>query len=479
LRAPSTPPPSRPPITVDGHQLAVPTKAQAAWADLEVGMFIHLAPQTWQDHESDDLSTPLSSINPNKLDTDQWASVAQSMGAKYIVFVAKHEGGFCWWQTDTTDFSVKNTPWRNGKGDVLADLSKSCQKLGLKLGVYLSPQDKKHNIGVGGKANDPSQQATYEKLFRQQLTEVLTRYGDMCEVWFDGSLTFDVGDILQAHAKEAAIFQGPQATIRWAGNEDGFVFSSSNTVKSGAKTWGDYTANDSDVDGDRWLPIEADSRIRTTWFWQSNNQHTLQRLRVLVERYDQSVGYGANMLLNVAPDTSGLIPEGDATRAAAFGAEIKRRYTPVAETSGKGMELTLNLPAPTTIDRLVLMEDITQGERIRSFTFDVLVNDAWQYAGNGPLVGHKQIVAFTPVTASAVRLHVIQSVGEPFIRALAACSTGAKPPPAPRPLPAQEPRLPPRLVRRVRRRQARHHQVVPLRPRPAPRRHQRPRGRHP
>ena len=214
-----TPPTLSPPL----NNLPIPTPAQAQWHDLELGMFIHLAPQTWQDSESDDLSTPLAAINPDKLDTDQWVRVAQSMGAKYIVFVAKHEGGFCWWQTDTTDFGVRNTPWRAGKGDVLADLSASCKKAGMKLGVYLSPQDKKHAVGVGGKSNDPAKQADYQKLFRTQLTEVLTRYGEMMEVWFDGSLVFDVGDILKQHAPNAVIFQGPQASIRWVGNEEGIA----------------------------------------------------------------------------------------------------------------------------------------------------------------------------------------------------------------------------------------------------------------
>jgi alpha-L-fucosidase len=169
--APLVPSPAlAPPITVEGRSLAVPTPEQAAWHDLEVGMFIHIAPQTWQDTEVDTMQTPLSAINPDKLDTDQWVRVAESMRAKYIVFVAKHEGGFCWWPTETTDFNVQNTPWRAGKGDVLADLSKSCATRGMKLGVYLSPQDKKHGVTIGGKAKDPAKQGEYERIFRQQLT---------------------------------------------------------------------------------------------------------------------------------------------------------------------------------------------------------------------------------------------------------------------------------------------------------------------
>ena len=126
--------------------LPVPTAAQREWQDAEIGMFLHFAPNTWQDLEGDNLSTPLKDINPTKLDTDQWARTARDMGAKYLVFVAKHVGGFCWWQTSTTEYSVKNTAWRGGKGDVMADVAKSCQKYGLKLGVYLSPADGKHRL---------------------------------------------------------------------------------------------------------------------------------------------------------------------------------------------------------------------------------------------------------------------------------------------------------------------------------------------
>jgi len=136
-------------------KLARPTPQQAAWQDCEIGMFIHFAPNTWTDREGDDLSLPLAKMNPEKLDTDQWVAAAEAMGAKYLVFVAKHVGGFCMWQTETTDYSVKSIPWRGGKGDVLADLSASCRKRGMKLGVYLSPCDRKHGAGVGGRCKTP------------------------------------------------------------------------------------------------------------------------------------------------------------------------------------------------------------------------------------------------------------------------------------------------------------------------------------
>jgi alpha-L-fucosidase len=409
------------PGIVWGQTAPTPSPAQATWHDLELGMFIHIAPQTWQNSETDKGDTPLSAINPERLDTDQWVRVAKSMGAKYIVFVAKHEGGFCWWQTATTDWSVKHTPWRAGKGDVLAALSKSCAAAGMKLGVYISPQDRHHLVGVGGKADDAAKQADYERLFRQQLTEVLGNYGPMMEVWFDGSLVFDVGDITRKLAPDAVIFQGPQASIRWVGNELGVApYPAWNTVKSGAKKWGDYTAEDGDPDGDRWLPNECDARIRDSWFWNTRNEASLKSVDALMKMYEQSVGRGAVLLLNVTPDTTGLMPEADVARAAAFGAAIESQWgTPVSDTRGEGEELTIQPSAPLKIDRVMIREDIAQGERIREYVIEALVAGEWKPVAGGKSVGHCRMERFTPVEASSVRFRVLASKGTPQIRSFA------------------------------------------------------------
>jgi alpha-L-fucosidase len=414
--APATAPPETSP--------ARPSRQQLAWHDYELGMFIHVAPQTWQDSESDNLSTPLTAINPEKLDTDQWVRVAESMGAKYIVFVAKHEGGFCWWQTETTDFGVRGTPWRGGKGDVLADLAASCRKRGMKLGVYLSPQDRKHGIAVGGRAKDPAQQPAYEKLFRTQLVEVLSRYGDMAEVWFDGNLIFDVGDILAKHAPNAVMFQGPQASIRWVGNEDGVApdpaWNAVNDTSPGVK-WGDYTSAQSVFGGNRWLPIECDARIRATWFWRTDNEKTLKSVDQLMNMYDRCVGHGAVLLLNSTPDRTGLIPEADARRAAEFGDEIRRRLgTPVGETRGAGNALTLTLKTATAVQSLVMMENLSGGERVREYVVEGRVRGQWQPISSGTAIGHKKIDRIAPMVVDAVRLRVTRSAGTPDIRRLAA-----------------------------------------------------------
>jgi alpha-L-fucosidase len=403
---------------------ARPSPQQLAWHDHELGMFIHIAPQTWQDSESDNLSTPLAAINPEKLDTGNWVRVAESMGAKYIVFVAKHEGGFCWWQTETTDFGIRHTPWRGGKGDVLADLAASCRKRGMKLGVYLSPQDRKHGIAVGGRAKDPSQQATYETLFRTQLVEILSKYGDMAEVWFDGNLVFDVGDILTKHAPNAVVFQGPQASIRWVGNEDGVApdpaWNAVNEPTTGVK-WGDYTAAQSVFGGNRWLPIECDARIRATWFWRTDNARTLKSVDQLMDMYYRCVGHGAVLLLNLTPDRTGLMPEADAQRAAEFGETIRRRLgTPVGETRGTGAVVTLALKAPISIDHVVMMENLAGGERVREYVVEGRVRGEWRPVASGTAIGHKKIDRIAPAVIDAVRLRITRSAGTPDIRRFAA-----------------------------------------------------------
>lgn len=403
---------------------AQPTPEQVAWQDAELGMFIHFAPNTWQDQEGDDLSTPLEKINPEQLDTDQWVSVAESLGAKYIVFVTKHIGGFCMWQTDSTDYGIKNTPWRGGKGDVVADLAASCKKRGMKLGFYVSPRDDKHGVDTGGRCKTPEAQEKYDAIYRQQLTELLSRYGDVFEVWFDGSNIVEVGDILKQYAPKAMIFQGKYATIRWVGNEDGTApYPAWNAVSEEARLRG-ATAKDGDPNAASWVPNECDARIRRDWFWSSKNADTLKSLDQLMDMYYKSVGHGAVLLINNTPDTSGRIPETDARRSAEFGAEIKRRFgTPIAETKGHGSEIELALGKTAKIDHVVTMEDIAEGERVLEYVIEGRVGGTWKELAKGTAIGHKKIDRIAPVEVDAVRLRSVKSAAEPLIRKLAVFDT--------------------------------------------------------
>ena len=419
-------------VTAKARHLAKPTAAQVAWQDMELEMFIHVGPATWENVQHSNLTAPLSAINPKELDTDQWADVAVSMGAKQIVFVAKHDGGFCWWQTDTTEYSVKNTPWRGGTGDVMKDLSASCRKRGLRLGVYLSPADKKLGIGVGGHAKSPSEQENYNRIYRQQLTELLSRYGEISEVWFDGSNTVPVEDILRRYVPHAMIFQGPQATITWIGNEEGAArYPTWNAMPAEKARSGVSTGYDSDPDGEAWLPSECDARIRADWFWSTNNVSTLKSVGQLMGMYYRSVGHGAVMLLNQTPDTTGRIPETDARRAAEFGAEVQRRFgKSLAETSGRGSLVELDLGKPTRIDHVISAEDIAEGERVREYVIEGLAGETWRPLCEGTAIGHKKIDRFAPADVSKLRLRITRSADEPQIRKLSAYSVWGDKPPA-------------------------------------------------
>jgi alpha-L-fucosidase len=410
--------------------LALPTPDQARWADLELGMFVHFAPNTWQDREYDDHSTPLSAIDPD-IDTDQWVSVAEDLGARYVVFVAKHQGGFCMWQTRTSQYGIRNTPWKGGKGDVMADLAASCRRRGLGLGVYLSPRDDAFGSGGGGKCATPQRQAVYDALYRQQLTELLTRYGELVEIWFDGSVVVPVGDILRAHAPHAMVFQGPHATIRWVGNEDGFApYPAWNSLPERDAATGVATARESDPDGHAWLPLEVDVSIRRPhWFWSTTDEVNLLPVDALLEIYYRSVGRGAQLLLNIPPARTGHIVAADAARAREFGGEVRRRFGEVVgETRGTGSGIELRLRAPATVDHVILQEDLAAGERVREYRLTGRSGGSWVPLSEGTAIGHKRIQPVPPARLDAIRLEVTRSAAPPRIRRFAAFATGSTPP---------------------------------------------------
>jgi alpha-L-fucosidase len=410
---------------------ALPSADQIAWQNLEVGMFVHFAPNTWQDTESDNLTTPLSAIDPKSLNTDQWAQTAISLGAKYIVFVAKHQGGFCMWQTETTDYSIRKTPWRGGHGDVLADISASCRTHGLKLGVYVCPRDDHFGAKTGGICRTPELQARYDTMYRQQLTEVLSRYGAMVEVWFDGSTATPVSDLLAKYQPHAMVFQGPSATIRWVGNEDGFAPNPcwNGIDRTEAKT-GTATSLNSNADGDFWMPNEADVSIRRPdWFWSTKNEIKVLSPSQLLSVYYRSVGRGTQLLLNIPANREGLLSDPDCASAKAFGLEIQKRFAePLVETAGHGPQVILKLDAPAQVDTIILQEDIAVGERVRRYRIEGYVDHIWHTLGEGTSIGHKRIQPVEPITVDSLRIVTIRSVGTPVFRSVAVFRTGVAPP---------------------------------------------------
>ncbi len=408
----------------------IPTPEQLAWHEMELQMFLCLDPCTWQGREYDDHSTPLDKINPEMLDTEQWCEAAKTFGAKQILFVAKHTGGFCWWPTETTEYCVRNIPWKNGKGDVLGDLAASCRSHGLKLGVYIYPGDDQWGAGIGsgGKTADPAKQEEYNEVLRRQWTEVLTRYGEISELWFDGSCVIELGDILQKYAPKAMVFQGPHATLRWPGNEQGIAPEPAwQTVNRADALSGGATGAHSDPDGEVWLPMEMDTTLLDhKWFWGPGTEHMLKPLDTLMGIYLKSVGRGCVLLLNATPDTSGLIPESHLARYREFGAAIKRLYeNKKGETSGEGTEFEIRFDAPTTITHTFIKEDIRRGHAVRAFRVEGLVNDVWTLLAQGEPIGYKRIDSFEKIEATALRLHITKSAAVPNIVKFAAYETNA------------------------------------------------------
>jgi alpha-L-fucosidase len=353
-----------------------PSEIQFRWHEQERIMFVCLDPCTWQGREYDNHTVPLDRINPTELSTDQWCETARLWGAQEILFVAKHTGGFCWWQTETNKYGIKETPYKNGKGDVLLELSRSCKKYRLNLGIYLYPGDETWGAGIGsgGRTGDPVKQEDYNEIYRTQLTEVLTNYGDIIEVWFDGSCVIDVSDIMEKYAKNSVIFQGPHATLRWAGTESGKLFYPLwNTVNSEDFNTGVSTQVHDDPNGDVWAPLETNTTLyEHYWFWSPQKAKHQKSLEQLMECYYKSIGYGSVFLLNSTPDTTGLIPEEDIKLYKAFGEEIDRRFkTPLIEVNDKsGKEVMLTLSKTQKVNHVITMEDYRQGHRIRDYTIE-------------------------------------------------------------------------------------------------------------
>ncbi|MDR2136415.1 MAG: alpha-L-fucosidase [Treponema sp.] len=402
--------------------LPKPTKSQFEWHEIEKKLMICLDPATWQRQEYDDLSTPLAEINPSGFDAAQWAQAALSWGAGEIILVAKHVGGFCLWQTDTSPYGLKETPFQNGKGDIVDDLYKACKKQGLKFGIYLSPADRFYGAytGGGGKTADPAKQEAYNNVYRRQLTELLKKYPDTFEIWFDGGIVIPVGDILEKYAPDAMILQGKErSTIRWAGNEAGEIpYPTWDTLKKIELETGFSTGANSSADGDAWAPVEADVPLYNhNWFWAEKNESKRRSLEELVRIYYKSVGRGAVLLLNATPDTAGRIPEGDMKRYGEFGKELERRFSkPLAAAGGTGNEIVLELGGAKEVNHVILMEDYAEGERVRAFTVSALADGQWaMIIRDGSMIGRKQIVPFETVTASALKLEIGESVGTPHI----------------------------------------------------------------
>jgi len=432
--------------------LPVPLPRQVVWQDCEVGAVFHFDMPLFAEggrtnHNAIHQTWDPMIYDPAKLDTDQWVEAAKAMGARYAIFTATHFNGFMQWQSDLYPYGVKQASWRGGKGDVVGDFVESCRKADLKPGIYMScfrnawwKVDRyRVNYGKGGDG-----QAKFAKTCEKMFEELCTRYGPLVQIWFDaGNIAPadggpDLLPIADQHQPDMVFYHSPQRREhRWIGNEAGYagypcwatmpdLETAERLHKGRGKDWRKMLAH-GDPDGKLWSPGMVDTVLRNHhWFWYANTEHKIEPLDRLVRFYYQSVGRNCNLILGLTPDPSGLLPEPDFKRCAEFGAEIRRRFArPVAETNGTGEQLTLELSGPQKIDHVVIMEDITGGERVRSYTVEGRIpGGTWRKLCDGISIGHKRIQQFTPIEVAAVKLTVADSVATPLIRNLAVYHVG-------------------------------------------------------
>ena len=304
-----------------------PTKAQLQWHDMEFYLFMHFGPNTFTDLEWGHGTEKEEVFNPTNLDCEQWCRIAKASGAKGIIITAKHHDGFCLWPSKFSKHTVRESKWKDGKGDVLKELSTACKKYGLKFGVYISPWDMNHpNYGT----------EKYNDVFVNMMKEIFTNYGPIWELWWDGANGEGPNGKKQVYdwhlfersvrelSPNTVVFSDIGPDIRWVGNESGFAGKTNwNTLDTagfmrGAGGPPQDTLNAGNVNGQHWIPAECDVSIRPGWFYHKAEDSKVKTPEQLFNLYLKSVGRGANLLLNVPPDGRGLINENDSAALIGF-----------------------------------------------------------------------------------------------------------------------------------------------------------------
>jgi alpha-L-fucosidase len=431
--------------------LALPTPAQRSWQDCEIGLLYSFdLPIAAGDTTGNNASRKVFDPNlyqPGKLDTDQWIESAKACGARYALFTATHFSGFMQWQTDLYPYGLKQTTWRGGTGDVVADFVTSCRKADIKPGLFFSvhrnvyQQVWDHYVDWGKGRGTPAQDK-FNRIAEKQMEELCSRYGSLIELWFDaGTKTPDEGGpdllpIFEEHQPGAVFYSSAQRSDhRWIGNEAGradypcwaTMPGGRGALSHNAPRWQKFLGG-GDPDGTVWSPGMVDVPLRGAgnihnWFWAPNQDQAPESVDNLIAMYGNSVGRNCNFVIGAVINRDGLVPESDIKRLAEFGRERKRLWgRPVAETSGVGVGIELKLPAAARINSVVIMEDILHGERIQNYTLAGQVpGGQWQEISRGQSVGHKRIEQFPAIEVIAVRVLVNKSKGEPHFRKLEAC----------------------------------------------------------
>ena len=423
----------------------VPTENQLRWQDMEMYAFIHYSLNTYTDQEWGFGNEDPKLFNPSDLDCRQWARVCKQAGMRGIIFTAKHHCGFCMWPSAYTEYSVKNSPWKNGRGDVVRELAYGCHEEGLEFAVYLSPWDRNHpEYG----------RPAYVEYFRNQLRELLTNYGDIFEVWFDGA---NGGDGWYGGANETrkidrtTYYEWPETyrmirqlqpqcliwndgsdrgDLRWVGTEAGNVGETNWSLQNhdGEVTW--PMLHYGLEDGDSWVPGETNTSIRPGWFYHETENAHVKSLSKLMDTYYKSVGRNSTLLLNFPIAPNGRIHPTDSLRGIAFKKMIdevfKTDLTKKAKIKTQGNETLIDFKEPTACNRFLAEEDIAQGQRVKKFALEAEVDDQWmplkdELVENGDgltTIGHRRIICFPTIKATKLRFTITDSKCAPMIKRL-------------------------------------------------------------
>ncbi len=435
------------------NQSPLPTKSQLAWHETEFYLFMHFGPNTFTDKEWGEGTEPEDLFNPTQLDCRQWCRVAKAAGAKGVIITAKHHDGFCLWPSNFSKHTVRESKWKDGKGDVLKELSQACKETGLKFGVYLSPWDRNHpDYGT----------EKYNSIFTGMMKEIFKNYGPIWEMWWDGAngegpngkkQVYDWNkfeSVVKQYSPRTVVFSDIGPDIRWVGNENGFAgdpnwnFLDIEGFKRGEGAPPTDTLNHGNYYGKKWIPAECDVSIRPGWFWHANEDDKVKTPQQLFTIYLKSVGRGANLLLNVPPDRRGQIGEGDAAalmgfkklREESFGdnllkpANIYYQFSPknityrTLDSNGAfGINLQdfiVELPENKKINCIVFREAIHLGQTIRKFTIVFYKENKIIGEIKGTSVGRKRILTFPAKNITSFRVYLEDALGNDNISGVTA-----------------------------------------------------------
>ena len=450
--------------------LPVPSEAQLAWHEMEQNAFIHFTTNTFTGLEWGNGDESPSIFNPTQLDADQWITTLKDAGFKTVILTCKHHDGFCLWPSKYTEHSVKNSPYKNGKGDVVKEVSDACKKHGLKFGVYLSPWDRNH-----AEYGRPA----YLEYYRNQLQEIFRSYGPVFEMWFDGAnggtgyyggakekRTIDGSqyydwpttlDLVQSIDPDIIFFSDAGPGVRWVGNERGVAGETNwNTITPDTLYAGkggiNELLNTGNENGTHWIPAEVDVSIRPGWFYHKEEDSLVKTPERLIEIYLTSVGRGSTLLLNVPPDRRGLIHENDIASLKAWRKMIDETFKTdlaahadvnasstrgdsetysAANVTDKQKEtywctddnitegsLEIDLKKDQNVKYLVLQEYIRLGQRVKEFNVEAWENNAWNKIADGTTIGYKRILPLGDVSTSKIKVNITASKASPVISAV-------------------------------------------------------------